>query len=97
MRAALEELNEKFSFRISANELVGFLNNQIENDISLVYTRLESLECDATEKEEIELYNSIRIRLFTVQRRKLNGLRNENLFSDQELRKHERQLDFEEA
>lgn len=97
MRAALKELNEKFPLEISENELVGFLKNQLENDISLVNQRLESLECDATEKEEIELYNSIRIQLFTVQRRKLIALRNENLFSDEELRKHERQLDFEEA
>lgn len=97
IRAALEELNEKFSFEISDNELVGFLKNQIENDISLIHQRLESLECDATEKEEIELYNSIRIQFFSVQRRKLIALRNENLFSDEELRKHERQLDFEEA
>lgn len=97
MRVALEELNEKFSFEISDNELVGFLKNQLENDIPLVNQRLESLECDDTEKEEIELYNSIRIQLFSVQRRKLIALRNENLFSDEELRKYERQLDFEEA
>ncbi|MEO6684525.1 MAG: cation:proton antiporter, partial [Dyadobacter sp.] len=97
MRAALEELNEKFAFEITDNELVGFLKNQLENDITLVHQRLESLECDDTEKEEIELYNSVRIQLFSVQRRKLIWLRNENLFSDEELRKHERQLDFEEA
>jgi CPA1 family monovalent cation:H+ antiporter len=97
MRVALKELNEKYAFEIRDNELVGFLKNQLENDISIVHQRLESLECDDTEKEEIELYNKVLLHLFTVQRAELFAMKKGNHFSDEELRKMERQLDFDEA
>lgn len=97
MHVALKELNEQYAFEIRDNELVGFLKNQLENDISLVHQRLESLECDDTEKEEIELYNKVLLHLFTVQRAELFAMKKGNHFSDEELRKMERQLDFDEA
>lgn len=97
MRVAHQRLEERYKQETIANELVGFLKKQLENDISIVGQRLESLTCDDTEKEEIELYNTILLDLYTVQRKELFALRHEKIYSDEELRKQESQLDFDEA
>ncbi len=97
MRVALQRLNERYQYEIADNELVGFLKNQLESDISIVGQRLESLECDDTEKEEIELYNTVLLDLYNVQRQELYALRHEKTYSDEELRKQESQIDFDEA
>jgi Na+/H+ antiporter len=97
MRASLKRLNEKYQHEIEENELVGFLKNQLESDISIAGKRLESLECDTTEREEVELYNSVLLDLYDVQRKELFVLRHEKIFSDEELRKMESELDFDEA
>lgn len=97
MHAGLKRLNEKYADKIKENELVGFLKNQLENDISIVGQRLESLECDETQREEVELYNHILLDIYDVQKRELFVLRHEKTFSDEEIRKQENQLDLNEA
>jgi Na+/H+ antiporter len=97
MRRALARLNEKYADEIADNELVGFLKHQLENDTSLVSQRLASLECDATQKEEIEQYNRVLLDIYTIQRKELTILRQEKIYSDEELRKQESQIDFDEA
>jgi NhaP-type Na+/H+ and K+/H+ antiporter len=97
MEASLKRLNEKYQHEMKENELVGFLKNQLESDISIAGKRLESLECGTTDREEVELYNSVLLDLYDVQRKELFVLRHEKIFSDEELRKMESELDFDEA
>lgn len=97
MKVALQRLNDKYTQQVTENELVGFLKHQIENDVSLMHNRLESLECDDTEKAEIELYNEILLDLYDLQRKELVLIRKEKNFSDEEIRRQEYQLDFDEA
>jgi len=97
MKVSLNRLNEKYSAEIKDNELIGFLKNQLENDISNVSLKLESLECDETEEKEIEFYHHVLLDIYSVQRRELFVLRNEKFYSDEEIRKQESQLDLDEA
>lgn len=97
MAAGLKRLNEKYSFEIKDNELVGFLKEQMESDAAIAQQQLESLECDETEREELELYNRILLEVYEVQRKELFAIRKEKQFSDEEIRRQEYQLDFDEA
>lgn len=97
MNVAVKRLDEKYAFEINDNELVGILRQQLENDISVVGEKLESLACDETEKAEVELYNQILLDIYSVQRKELSKLRSENHYSDEEIRKQETQLDLDEA
>ncbi|WP_316793937.1 Na+/H+ antiporter [Pedobacter frigoris] len=97
MKVALERLHEKYSVEMKENELVGFLKRQLESDAILINERLESLECVDTEKEEIELYNHVLLDLYEVQKKELFAIRRERTFSDEEIRRQEYQLDFDEA
>jgi Na+/H+ antiporter len=97
IQAGLKRLEEKYSFEMSDNELVGFLKSQLEHDVDISQQRLESLECDAMLKEEIELYHAILLDIYTIQRNELHTLRREKNFSDDEIRRQENQLDFDEA
>lgn len=97
MDVALKHLNEKYTFESKDNELIGFLKRQLENDISVVGAKLQSMECDETEKEEIDLYNKVLLDIYTVQRKELYELRREKFYSDEEIRKQENQLDLDEA
>ena len=96
-KVALHALTEKYSKELEDNELVQNLKSSLENDISLTTQRIESLECDTTEKEEIELYNKVLIDLIKVQRDELIVLRKEREFENELLRKHTEQLDLNEA
>jgi len=97
MDASLNRLHEKYALEINDNELVGFLKKQLEDDISVVGAKLRSMECDTTEKEEIDLYNKILLDIYAVQRKELYALRREKFYSDEEIRKQENQLDLNEA
>lgn len=97
MQAAIQRLNEQYTTEMRENELVGFLKEQLENDISITSQKLDSLECDTTEREEVELYNAVLLDLYTIQRKELYKLRKEKTFSDEEIRRQENQLDFDEA
>jgi len=97
MQAALKRLNEEHSGAVSENELVEFHKQQLESDISIFVHKLESLECDATEKNEIDRYKNVLRDLFRVQREELVQLRKEKVFSNDELRKHEDYLDLDES
>ncbi len=97
MNVALARLDDKYVKEAGENELVGFLRKQLQNDLSIVEQKLASLECVDTEKEELELYNSILLDLYEVQRQELFAIRKEKQFSDEEIRRQEYQLDFDEA
>lgn len=96
-KAALDRLNDKYSFEIDDNELVGFLKKDLEDDIDITRQRLDSLECDSTLKEEVERYNAILIDIYTIQRKELFKLKKEKFFGDEEIRKMEMQLDLDEV
>jgi Na+/H+ antiporter len=97
MRAALKRLNDKYQDEIKSNKLVGVLKKQLENDISIAGQRLDCLECGEMEKEGVQLYNTVLLDLYNVQRRELFLLRHERTFSDEEIRRMESELDFDEA
>ena len=97
MQASLRQLTEKHTDALTENELVEFHKKQLESDISIYSQKLESLECDETEKNEIDRYNNVLRDLFTTQRLELVQLRKEKVFSEDELKKHEASLDLEEA
>jgi CPA1 family monovalent cation:H+ antiporter len=97
MHVALKELNEKYAVEMKENELVGFLKDKLESDITIVDQRLASMECDATQQAEIDLYNKVLIHLYTIQRKELYKMRKEKIYSDEEIRKHESQLDLDET
>ncbi|MCX2478179.1 Na+/H+ antiporter [Pedobacter sp. MC2016-15] len=97
MEVALKRLNHKYQDEVKENELLGFLKNQLESDISIAGKRLESLECDISERRQVEMYNRVLLDLYHVQRKEISVLRHEKTFSDEELRKMESELDFDEA
>lgn len=95
-KAALERLNTQYSIETRENELVGFLKRDLENDIAITSERLESLECVDTGHDDKRVYNKILLDLYNVQRTELFKLRKEKFFSDEEIRKTEMQLDWDE-
>jgi len=97
MHVAVKTIDEKYTAEIRDNELVGFLKDQLNNDISIMGQRLESLECDDLKRSEVEKYNSILLDIYAVQRQELHVLRSEKFYSDEEIRKQESQLDLDEA
>ncbi|MNY55276.1 hypothetical protein D3C86_1912390 [compost metagenome] len=57
---------------------------------------MESLECDETEHREIKKYHHLLLEIYAIQRKELFRMRKEKLFSDEEIRKAELQLDLNE-
>ncbi|SKB57043.1 cation:proton antiporter [Chryseobacterium balustinum] len=93
---ALQLVNEKYTAELNDNELVAFYKSNLESDIHVANKRLESLECDETEHQEIEKYHQILLDIYAIQRKELFRMRKEKLFSDEEIRKSELQLDLNE-
>lgn len=97
MHVSLKELNHRYASEITDNQLLGFLKTKLESDITIVDQRLASMECDATQQKEVDAYNRILLHLYDVQRKELVKIRKEQAFSEEEIRKHESQLDLDEA
>lgn len=97
MKVTLNRINERYTDLAKNNELAGFLKKQLESDVVLMQQRLESLECDTSVNEEVEAYNKMMLDLYTVQREELFRMRKEKIFSDEEIRRQQDQIDFDEA
>jgi len=96
-KAALKHLEQHYVTETKSNELVGLLKKDLENDIFTMTKRLESLECDETEKNETRLYRGVLADIYKIQRKELFVLRQQNRFGDEHIRKAEMQLDLDET
>jgi len=95
-KVALGVIQNDYSDAVDENEFIGFLKKDIENDVLSMSKRLASMECDETEREEIELYQHALNEIYRKQRHELFLLRKEKIYSDEEIRKAEMQLDLDE-
>lgn len=93
---ALKIVNEKSSDNLMNNELVNFYKSNLKADINVASKRLESLECDEIKHQEIKKYHHLLLDIYAIQRKELFKMRKERLFSDEEIRKAELQLDLNE-
>lgn len=95
-KAALDRIREKYSAEAAGNEWISSLKKDLESDISIANERLNAIRKGIHEEEEIKKYNEVLSDLFSVQREALFQLRRHNSFSDEEIRKQEYQLDWDE-
>ncbi len=92
----LQLLNDKYADAIKTNELMAYYKVHVENQITSIQQRLESLDGEATKHEYIVQYHKMLLDVYSVQRKELFKLRKEKFFSDEEIRKTELQLDLNE-
>lgn len=95
-QAALNHLQSNYSELLSSNELLTIQVKNIENQIANTQQRLQSLECVDSEYEQTELYQKVLMEIYSVQRMELFKMRKEKIYSDEELRKFELQIDLNE-
>lgn len=96
-RAALHWLEKHYAREIGENELVAGLQASLRSDVEMTSKKLESILCDATQMAEVHEYKKVLEDIYQVQRRELIALRNENIFTDEEIRKSQLGLDLDEA
>lgn len=95
-KVALQKLEEKYADEVNDNELLSFFKDSLVNDIDITRQKLDSLECDATEREELALYAKVLKDIYHTQRYELHRLKKEKFYSDEEIRHMEMQVDLEE-
>lgn len=93
---AVERLNEKYEKSLAGNSLVENLKESLQNDIQLHQSHLSSLETCSNRQNDLKEYHDIMLDIFALQRKELFRLKREKLFSDDEIRKAESQLDLNE-
>lgn len=93
-RVALQTVNDKYRTQKGQNELVQLYISELENDISSVQQQLSSMECKDSGRKEIMQYHHMLKEIYLQQRKELFHLRKEKLYSDEEIRKAEMQLDI---
>ncbi|SHE98021.1 Na+/H+ antiporter [Chryseobacterium sp. OV279] len=93
---AVDRLNEKYEKSLTGNSLVGNLKENLQNDIKLHENHLSSLEMCTNRQNDLKEYHEIMLDIFAIQRKELFRLKREKLFSDDEIRKAESQLDLNE-
>jgi len=96
-KAALNLLQQRYIGDIAENEMIAFMQKDLEENIALDTKRLESLECSATEKQEIERYHHVLLDVYAMQRKELFAMRKAKLYDDHEIRSMELHLDLEEV
>ena len=95
-KIALKRLDEKYAFEVENNELLGFFRDHLVNDVNVTRKKLDSLECDDTEKHEVELYAKVLKDIYGLQRKELFKLRKNKAYSDEQIRHMVMQIDLEE-
>jgi len=96
LKTAKQHIAEKY-VDDSGNVLVKNLKLQIESNISFASQHLQSLGSSERNASQVEQHNDMMYDLIKVQRKELTRLRREKKFEDEVLRKHEAQLDLDEA
>ncbi|KMQ64522.1 sodium:hydrogen antiporter [Chryseobacterium angstadtii] len=93
---AVTRLNEKYKNSLTGNSLVENFKNSLENDLEMHKSHLSSLEMCSNRQNDLKEYHQIMLDIFAIQRKELFRLKREKLFSDDEIRKAESQLDLNE-
>ncbi len=93
---ALAIINQHHLDKTKENELVGFYKDGLESNITEGRKQLASLECNETEIEEIHVYQHVLLDIYAAQRKELFELRKGKVYTDEEIRKAELQLDLNE-
>lgn len=95
-KTALRLVGDRYASLPEENELVGLYKSDLENRISHTERQLASLECDTSDLVRTQAYHHLLKEVYTLQRKELFRLRKEKIFSDEEIRKAELQLDLNE-
>src|SRR5690606_2433276 len=82
---------------LEKNELLANFKIGLENDVTILEGKIASLICDETEKNDVLIFHQQLKEIYTVQRNELARLRNDNLFTDEILRKQAERIDLSEA
>jgi CPA1 family monovalent cation:H+ antiporter len=93
---ALNRLEEKYLDKIPHNKLLIDLKQSLEDDIISLEKHLNSLEYCTNRINDLHQYNKVMLDLLELQRKELFKLKREKIFTDEELRKVELQLDLDE-
>lgn len=96
INSALIVMNEHYRKEADENKLVGNLRTVLETNIIHIIERLNSIEYEATDKAERSVYKKVYKHVLDAQRKELVVLRREKIYHDDEIRKHQGQLDIEE-
>lgn len=94
---SLKRLDEAYTKEVEGIELVNALKRDLQNNKVHASRRLESMECEAIETAEMEIYHSILKDLYRLQKDELYKIRKEKEFSDEVIRKHEMQIDLSDT
>ena len=96
INSALVVINENYRKEADENKLVGNLRTVMETNIIHIIERLNSMEYEETDKAERAVYKKVYTHILEAQRKELVELRKEKIYHDEEIRKHQSQLDIEE-
>ncbi len=95
-KLAVSRLDNEYGEAIEHNSLVGNLKKALENDIEHHENHLSSIEMCSNRQNDMKEYHKIMLDIFALQRKELFTIKREKLFSDDEIRKAESQLDLNE-
>lgn len=96
-KISLDRLREKYNEECERNELIRGYKTELEHLMAHASEHLRCMTCGASGKKEIDQYNRVMRDLYQQQRRELYNLRREKIFSDEMIRKEEKQVDLNEA
>ena len=94
-KVAIELIDGKYAEHAKENELLRIYKSHLQNEITDKQMELECLEC-STRKKGVPLYHQAAKEVFGLQRKELFKLRKEKVYSDEEIRNAEMQIDLDE-
>lgn len=92
----LRRINDRYTEESETNEMFRLYKSDLENEVSNTRQMLASMECDDTRQQEVDQYHAFLREVYTLQRKELFRMRKEKIYSDEEIRKAEQQIDLNE-
>ncbi|UKB81074.1 Na+/H+ antiporter [Chryseobacterium sp. MEBOG07] len=95
-KLAVHKLDKEYNETVNSNSLLENLKKALESDIQLHQNHLSSIEMCTNRMNDMAEYHKVMLDIFALQRKELFKMKREKLFSDDEIRKAESQLDLNE-
>jgi len=95
-KVAMQLISAKYTVELERNELVAYYKRDLERQTGGLQQQLSAMQCNETQRHEIDRFQEILRDIYSLQRKELFQLRREKFHSDEEIRKAELQLDLNE-
>ncbi|RZL02484.1 MAG: Na+/H+ antiporter, partial [Pedobacter sp.] len=97
LKVSMNAIDQKYREELAVNGLISSFQAQMQNELDHSGKKLDSMECETYESNEVSVFNKVLKDLYQLQRKELHLIRKEKKFGDEVIRAQEMQIDLSDT